>query len=167
MGGTNGNNNKKLREKVLSLQGTWQRYSCKQEGMEGIILLPVPVLPRNQLQSPTPQAVLPQLTQALRSRGKTLHLTQRNCTNEPKWSEECDGISISFSLGLPPNLPLHSTTIALFPRAAQMGRTRQQHRELNWTLASFSPKRNRKTDPCESESTGGNPRRKDLEKRVL
>ena len=56
----------------------------------------------------------------------------------------------SLCLGLPPNLPLHSTPIALFPRAAQRGRTMQQHREL----AFFFPNRNRKTDPCESESTG-------------
>lgn len=167
MGGTNGNkNNKKLQEKALSTQRTWQRYSCKQEGVEGIVLFPLPILPRNQLQS-QPCSSATDMTQALRSRGKTHHLTQRNCSNEPKWSEECEGIGISFSLGLPPKLPLHSTPIALFPRAAQMGRTRQQHRELNSTVASYSPKRNRKTYPCESESTGGNPRREDLEKRVL
>ena len=58
---------------------------------------PLPALPRNQLQS-QPCSSATAMTQALRSREKTHHLTQRNCANEPKWSEECDGISISLSV---------------------------------------------------------------------
>ena len=106
MGGTNGNNSKDLHQKVLSLQRAWERYSCKQEGAQGIRPF-FPVLPRSQLQ-PQPCSSATAMTQALRSREKTHHLTQRNWANEPEWSEECDGVSISLSRSSPrPPTPLN------------------------------------------------------------
>lgn len=106
MAGTNGNNSNELHQKVLSLQRTWESYPCKQEGMEGIRPF-FPVLPRNQLQS-QPCSSATAMTQALRSREKTHHLTQRNWANEPEWSEECDCISISLSVSVFPQTS-HST----------------------------------------------------------
>lgn len=76
------------------------------------------------------------------------------------------GISISHSVSVLPRTSQPRPTLFLYARAAQMGRTVQQHRVLHRN-ASFFLQENRKTDSYESESIGENPVRKGLEKGIL
>lgn len=148
MAGTNGSNsNPNSIRKSSLLQRT--DYPCKQGGYGG-----------NQCTLSYPEtscspshAVLPRLQLSIKI-WENPSLDSKGTEQMNQWSEECVVSAFLSHLSLPPDLPLHSTPTALFPRVAPNGQNYATARKQTETLAFSFPNRYRKTEPCESESPG-------------